>query len=65
MKSLPSSRVLLRGKATPKVALLHPHKAPKEVKQIFETIENRDERVEFNRVTSPAWTRTTIDPACR
>jgi len=33
---------------TPKTALLHPHKAPKEVKQIFDTIEGREERVELN-----------------
>lgn len=48
-KSLPViTRALLRGKATLKVALLHPHKAPKDVKRIFDTIEGRDERNEFN-----------------
>src|SRR5689334_13256542 len=39
---------LSRGKMTPRTALLHPHKAPKEVKQIFDTIEGRGERVELN-----------------
>ena len=49
LKSLPViTRALLRGKATPKVALLHPHKAPKDVKRIFETVEGRDERYELN-----------------
>ncbi|MCW3000606.1 MAG: succinate dehydrogenase/fumarate reductase iron-sulfur subunit [Solirubrobacterales bacterium] len=49
MKSLPViTRALLRGKATLKVALLHPHKAPPEVKRIFDTVEGRPERVEFN-----------------
>ncbi|MCW3040248.1 MAG: succinate dehydrogenase/fumarate reductase iron-sulfur subunit [Solirubrobacterales bacterium] len=48
-KSLPViTRALLRGKATLKVALLHPHKAPKDVKRIFDEIENRPERNEFN-----------------
>ena len=39
---------LMRGKMTPKTALLHTHKAPKEVKQIFDTIEGREDRVELN-----------------
>ncbi len=39
---------LMRGKMTPKTALLHTHKAPKEVKQIFDTIEGRKDRVELN-----------------
>ena len=38
----------MRGKMTPKTALLHTHKAPKEVKQIFDTIEGREDRVELN-----------------
>jgi succinate dehydrogenase / fumarate reductase iron-sulfur subunit len=37
-----------RGKMTPAKALLHPHKAPKEVKRIFDQIEGRDKRVELN-----------------
>jgi succinate dehydrogenase / fumarate reductase iron-sulfur subunit len=48
-KSLPViSRALVRRKATLKVALLHPHKAPKDVKRIFDTIENRPKRNEYN-----------------
>ena len=48
-RSLPViTRALLRGKATLKVALSHPHKAPADVKRIFDTIEARPERVEFN-----------------
>lgn len=39
---------LLRRKVTPGKALLHSHKAPEGVKHIFETIEGREERVEFN-----------------
>ena len=38
----------MRGKMTPAKALLHQHKAPKEVKQIFDTIEGRKDRVELN-----------------
>ncbi|WP_354698699.1 hypothetical protein DSM112329_04390 [Paraconexibacter sp. AEG42_29] len=49
MKSLPViSRALLRRKATLKVALLHPHKAPADVKRIFDEIHAKDERNEFN-----------------
>src|SRR5579875_1923444 len=39
---------LSRGKMTPKTALLHPHKAPKPVTQVFDRIEGRDERIELN-----------------
>ncbi len=39
---------LRRGKVTLGRALRHPHKASAEVKKIFDTIERRDERVEFN-----------------
>ncbi len=39
---------LRRGKITIGRALLHPHKASAEVRKIFDTIEHRDERVEFN-----------------
>jgi succinate dehydrogenase / fumarate reductase, iron-sulfur subunit len=37
-----------RGKMTPKTALLHTHKAPKEVKKLFDTIDGRKERFELN-----------------
>ena len=48
-KSLPViARALIRRKATPKVALLHPHKAPKDVKRLFEMIEGREQRDELN-----------------
>ena len=33
---------------TPKKALLHPHKAPKEVKRIFDHVDDKDERFELN-----------------
>src|SRR5881398_3040596 len=39
---------LRRGKMTAKTALLHTHKAPKDVKRIFDEVEGRDERVELN-----------------
>jgi succinate dehydrogenase / fumarate reductase iron-sulfur subunit len=39
---------LQRGKMTPKKALLHEHKAPKEVKRIFDVVEGRDRRYELN-----------------
>jgi succinate dehydrogenase / fumarate reductase, iron-sulfur subunit len=47
--SLPTiTTALARGKVTPAKALLHQHKAPKEVKRIFDQIEGREERVELN-----------------
>jgi len=39
---------LLRRKMTPAKALLHPHRAPDGVKKIYEIVEGRDERNEFN-----------------
>jgi succinate dehydrogenase / fumarate reductase iron-sulfur subunit len=51
VSSLPTILTALRrGKVTPKKALLHQHKAPKEVKRIFEQIHDRgkDERYELN-----------------
>jgi heterodisulfide reductase subunit C len=41
-------RALKTGKVTIKKALLHEHKAPKDVKKIFEIIESRPERNEYN-----------------
>jgi succinate dehydrogenase / fumarate reductase iron-sulfur subunit len=41
-------RALMRRKVTPAAALLHSHKAPKEVKRIFEDIEGQEERIELN-----------------
>ena len=37
---------------TPQTALGHPHKAPKEVKRIFDEVEGRDQRVELNLYVS-------------
>jgi succinate dehydrogenase / fumarate reductase iron-sulfur subunit len=49
LSSLPAIlKALQRGKVTPKKALLHQHKAPKEVKRIFEQIHEKDERYELN-----------------
>jgi succinate dehydrogenase / fumarate reductase iron-sulfur subunit len=49
LSGLPAAAIALsRGKMTPKTALLHPHKAPKEVKRIFDTVEGREQRVELN-----------------
>jgi len=49
IESMPTViKALARGKVTPAKALLHQHKAPKEVKEIFKTIEGRPERVELN-----------------
>jgi succinate dehydrogenase / fumarate reductase, iron-sulfur subunit len=39
---------LRRGKVTPPKALLHPHKAPKDVKRIFRQIHEKDDRYELN-----------------
>ncbi len=53
LRSLPTVLVALaRGKVTPTKALLHPHKASKEVRHIFDTIEGRAERVELNLYVS-------------
>jgi succinate dehydrogenase / fumarate reductase iron-sulfur subunit len=49
IESMPTAvKALARGKMTPATVLLHPHKAPREVKEIFKTIESRPERVELN-----------------
>src|SRR3954451_16977702 len=49
MSSLPVIlRALRRGKVTPGGALLHKHKAPKEVKRIFRDVHDREEPVELN-----------------
>jgi len=49
LDSLPIiTRALMRRKVTPGKALLHPHKAPKEVKRIFDVIEGREQRYELN-----------------
>ena len=49
ISSLPVvAKALLRRKVTPAKALLHQHKAPKDVKRIYDIIEERDERIELN-----------------
>jgi succinate dehydrogenase / fumarate reductase iron-sulfur subunit len=53
VSGLPMALVALsRGKMTPKTTLLHTHKAPKEVKRIFDEIEGRDQRDELNLYVS-------------
>jgi succinate dehydrogenase / fumarate reductase iron-sulfur subunit len=49
LSSLPAIlRAVQRGKVTPAGALLHKHKAPKEVKRIFRDVHDREERFELN-----------------
>jgi succinate dehydrogenase / fumarate reductase iron-sulfur subunit len=49
VSGLPTAiRGLARGKMTPKTALLHPHKAPKSVQQLFDRIDGKKERNELN-----------------
>jgi succinate dehydrogenase / fumarate reductase, iron-sulfur subunit len=49
LSSLPAIlKALQRRKVTPKKALLHPHKADKAVKRIFEHVHDKDDRYELN-----------------
>jgi len=49
ISSLPLvATAIARGKMTPGKVLGHPHKAPSEVKRIFDEVEGRDERRELN-----------------
>jgi succinate dehydrogenase / fumarate reductase iron-sulfur subunit len=49
LRSLPAIlKALRRGKVTPRKALLHEHKAPNEVKRIFEHVHDKSERYELN-----------------
>jgi succinate dehydrogenase / fumarate reductase iron-sulfur subunit len=49
ISSLPTiATALARRKITPKTALLHTHKAPKEVKALFDKIDGKSERDELN-----------------
>ncbi len=41
-------KALQRGKVTPAKALRHQHKAEPAVKQIYDIVEGRDERLELN-----------------
>jgi succinate dehydrogenase / fumarate reductase iron-sulfur subunit len=49
VSGLPAALTALRrGKMTPQTTLLHTHKAPDEVRKLFDQIEGRDERIELN-----------------
>ena len=49
LSGLPTAATgLARGKMTPQKILLHQHKAPKDVKRMFDEIDGRKERVELN-----------------
>jgi succinate dehydrogenase / fumarate reductase, iron-sulfur subunit len=49
VRSLPSILTAVqRGKVTPKKALTHPHKAPSEVRRIFDHVHDKDHRYELN-----------------
>ena len=49
LRSLPAILTALqRGKVTPRKALLHPHKAEKGVRRIFDHVHDKDERYELN-----------------
>jgi succinate dehydrogenase / fumarate reductase iron-sulfur subunit len=49
IESLPTAMTAMaRGKITPQKALLHQHKAPKEVKALFDKIDGKDQREELN-----------------
>jgi succinate dehydrogenase / fumarate reductase iron-sulfur subunit len=51
--SLPVAiRAMLRGKITPAKALLHPHKASRELQSVFDRIESKPERYELNLYVS-------------
>jgi len=52
-RSLPAIlKAVQRGKVTPAKALLHSHKAPDDVKRIYDTIEGQPERFELNLYVS-------------
>ncbi len=53
VSGLPTALTALsRGKMTPRTALGHPHKAPKEVKELFDEIDGREPRIELNLYVS-------------
>jgi succinate dehydrogenase iron-sulfur subunit len=53
LSALPTAfTALSRGKMTPRTALGHPHKAPDEVKRLFDAVDGREERVELNLYVS-------------
>jgi hypothetical protein len=53
ISSLPTAATALaRGKMTPRTVLGHPHKAPTEVKKLFDTIDGKQQRYELNLYVS-------------
>ena len=63
MDSLPVIlKALQRGKVTPKKALTHPHKAPKEVKRIFRQIHERTTATSSTSTSSAMRTRSPQAP---
>jgi len=49
LSGLPTvATAMSRGKMTPKTALTHPHKAPDDVRKLFDEIDGREERIELN-----------------
>jgi succinate dehydrogenase / fumarate reductase, iron-sulfur subunit len=53
LSGLPTAlKGLSRGKMTPRTALGHPHKAPPEVKKLFDTIDGKPARYELNLYVS-------------
>jgi succinate dehydrogenase / fumarate reductase iron-sulfur subunit len=53
LSGLPTAvKGLSRGKMTPRTALGHPHKAPPEVKKLFDTIDEKPDRYELNLYVS-------------
>jgi len=56
-------RALKTGKVTVKKALLHEHKASPEIKRIFDTVENREVRLEYNLYISGNEDDLADDPA--
>jgi succinate dehydrogenase / fumarate reductase iron-sulfur subunit len=49
LSGLPTALIAFRrGKMTPKTALGHPHKAPPEVRKLFDDIDGRQQRIELN-----------------
>ena len=53
LSGLPTAlKGLTRGKMTPRTALGHPHKAPPEVKKLFDAIDGKPKRNELNLYVS-------------
>jgi succinate dehydrogenase / fumarate reductase, iron-sulfur subunit len=49
LSGLPTAlTAFMRGKMTPKTALGHPHKAPPDVRKLFDEVDGREQRIELN-----------------